>query len=45
MTLGLLIAGTFIVKWWFMFPQFETRSTRLDKSFERNKQMEFDFDK
>ena len=45
MLLGLLIAGTFIVKWWFMFPQFETRSTRLDKSFERNKQMEFDFDK
>ena len=45
MTLGLLIAGTFIVKWWFMFSELKTRSNRLDESFKRNKQMEFDFDK
>ena len=25
MTLGLIIAGTFIVKWFFMFPQMEGR--------------------
>ncbi len=40
MTLGLLIAGTFIVKWWFMFSELKTRSNRLDESFKRNKQME-----
>ena len=26
MTLGLLIAGTFTVKWFFMFPQMEGRN-------------------
>ena len=48
MTLGLLIAGAFVVKWWFMFSehkQSKLRSNRLDESFKRNKQMEFDFDK
>ena len=29
MTLGLLIAGTFTVKWFFMFPQMEGRDDRL----------------
>ena len=29
MTLGLLIAGTFIAKWFFMFPQMEGRDDRL----------------
>ncbi len=29
MTLGLLIAGTFLVKWFFMFPQMEGRNDRL----------------
>ena len=43
--IGVAIAITFTLKWWFMFPQHEGRSTRLDESFERNKQMEFKFDK
>jgi hypothetical protein len=29
MTLGLLIAGTFTVKWFFMFPQMEGRDEQL----------------
>ena len=29
MTLGLIIAGTFLVKWFFMFPQMEGRDDRL----------------
>ena len=29
MILGLIIAGTFIVKWVFMFPQMEGRDDRL----------------
>ena len=48
MTLGLIIAGTFTVKFFFMFSehkQSKLRSNRLDESFKRNKQMEFDFDK
>ncbi len=45
MTLGLLIAGAFVVKWWFMLSELKSRSNRLDESFKRNKQMEFDFDK
>ena len=48
MTLGLIIAGAFVVKWWFMFSehkQSKLRSNRLDESFKRNKQMEFNFDK
>ena len=28
-TLGLLIAGTFTVKWFFMFPQMEGRDERF----------------
>ena len=28
-TLGLIIAGTFTVKWFFMFPQMEGRNDRL----------------
>ena len=28
-TLGVLIATTFIVKWFFMFPQMEGRNDRL----------------
>jgi hypothetical protein len=29
MTLGLIIAGTFLAKWLFMFPQVEGRNDRL----------------
>jgi len=29
LTLGLLIAGTFTAKWFFMFPQMEGRDERL----------------
>ena len=29
MTLGLIIAGTFLVKWFFMFPQMEGRDDRF----------------
>ena len=45
MTLGLLIAGAFVVKWWFMLSehkQSKLRSNRLDESFKRNKEESFD---
>tara|TARA_R100000654_G_scaffold28515_1_gene53128 strand:+ start:144 stop:326 length:183 start_codon:yes stop_codon:yes gene_type:complete len=29
MTLGLIISGTFLVKWFFMFPQVEGRDEQL----------------